>query len=65
MSNMSYCRFENALADLKDCYDELSENGLDVLSDRERKYAVALLKTCAAIASDFEDEALKTREVDP
>ena len=33
---MSYCRFENTLADMRDCLDAL-ENGLDVeeLSDYE------------------------------
>ena len=36
MGNMSYCRFENTLADMRDCLNAL-ENGLDVeeLSDYE------------------------------
>ena len=36
MGNMSYCRFENTLADMRDCLNTL-ENGLDVeeLSDYE------------------------------
>ena len=29
MGNMSYCRFENTLADMRDCLHTL-ENGLDV-----------------------------------
>ncbi len=36
MGNMSYCRFENTLADMRDCLNAL-ENGLDAeeLSDYE------------------------------
>ena len=36
MGNMSYCRFENTLADMEDCLNAL-ENGLDAeeLSDYE------------------------------
>ena len=36
MGNMSYCRFENTLTDMRDCLNAL-ENGLDVeeLSDYE------------------------------
>ena len=36
MGNMSYCRFENTLADMRDCLHAL-ENGLDAeeLSDYE------------------------------
>ena len=36
MGNMSYCRFENTLADMRDCLNTL-ENGLDAeeLSDYE------------------------------
>ena len=36
MGNMSYCRFENTLTDMRDCLHAL-ENGLDVeeLSDYE------------------------------
>jgi hypothetical protein len=28
MANMSYCRFENTLADLRDCLEALREDGL-------------------------------------
>lgn len=56
MSNMSYCRFENTLADLRDCYDALGESGLEDLSPDERRAAESLLVLCQNIAGDFEDE---------
>ena len=47
MGNMSYCRFENTLADMRDCLHAL-ENGLDVeeLSD----YEISALRSFADTA---------------
>ena len=47
MGNMSYCRFENTLADMRDCLHAL-ENGLDAeeLSD----YEISALRDFADIA---------------
>ena len=42
MANMSYCRFENTLGDLKDCLDAL--NNKSISSDREKIKAKGLLK---------------------
>ena len=39
MANMSYCRFQNTLTDLEDCLEELANNGLDNLSEDEKKAA--------------------------
>jgi hypothetical protein len=61
MANMSYCRFENTLRDLRDCYNNM---GIDDLSQSEfyaRRHMIAL---CMAIADEcgdllgqeFEDE---------
>jgi len=37
MSNMSYCRFENTLADLRDCYENLDDNlGENIYEARAR-----------------------------
>jgi len=47
---MSYCRFENTYADLKDCYEALSEKPIDDLSESERKYAKLLIKIACNIA---------------
>ena len=47
MGNMSYCRFENTLSDMRDCLNAL-ENGLDVeeLSD----YEISALRSFADTA---------------
>ncbi len=52
MSNMAHCRFQNTLADLRDCYDNME----DELSPEETKAQNALMLLCARIASDYESE---------
>ena len=51
MGNMSYCRFENTLADMRDCLNAL-ENGLDAeeLSDYEISALRGFADTAARIA---------------
>lgn len=44
MSNMSYCRFENTLADLEDCLQALAD-GVDV-SETEKRAADRMAKVC-------------------
>ena len=56
MANMSHCRFTNTLSDLKDCYQALAEEGLDSLSENEKKKALLLIKECRDLYFDFEDE---------
>ena len=53
MSNMSYCRFENTLPDLRDCLEHMDE--LD-LSDDESRARKRLIKVCKEIADDYADE---------
>jgi hypothetical protein len=54
MSNMSYCRFQNTLQDLRDCNDHL----WDDLSEDEETARQKLVKLCRQIVDDFEtDEA--------
>lgn len=57
MSNMSYCRFQNTLSDLQDCYEALGEI-MDVdnsgLSEDEEKALKRLIKLCTKIANDWE-----------
>lgn len=62
MSNMSYCRFENTLADLEDCRRVLEEDELtgvneygEHLSEHEFNKALELISTCKEIASMFEN----------
>ncbi len=49
MSNMSYCRFENTLHDLRDCWDNWND---EPESDSEKKAKERLTKLCKEIAED-------------
>lgn len=51
MGNMSYCRFQNTVIDLQDCYDHSDEE----LSKEEQRAKDRLIRICKQIASDFED----------
>lgn len=54
MANMSYCRFRNTLADLRECQGHLGDEvGDDEEEERARK---RLIQLCIKIASDFEGE---------
>ena len=56
MANMSYYRFRNTLADLKDCENALSDIFLDELQEEERVAALRLITICIRIADNFGDE---------
>ena len=68
MSNMSYCRFENTMRDLRDCegaLEELFNNGHeeDELSrEHELPSAKELVKTCQRILEMVADRADKPVE---
>ena len=56
MSNMSYCRYQNTLRDLEDCYDVMED---DPKSQEERSARLALIRLCCNIAREYggmEDE---------
>lgn len=46
MANMSYCRFENTLNDLRDCLEHIND---EIESEREYKARVDLIETCKEI----------------
>jgi hypothetical protein len=55
MSNMSYCRFQNTLGDLEDCYEALAEMddpGADLSPDEYMAFR-KLVKLCENIAGDY------------
>lgn len=54
MSNMSYCQFENAYRDLKNCLEALYSS--DDLSQSEEEYRDALIRLCIEIADNFDVE---------
>ena len=53
MGNMSYCRFENTLQDLRDCYNNLDD---DDLSAEETEAKQKLIALCKDIVEEFDDE---------
>ena len=52
MPNMKYCRFQNTLDDLRDCYDHMHEE----LSDEEERARKRLIKLCVDIAGDYGED---------
>ena len=50
MANMSYCRFQNTLGDLRDCDDDFEDGDLSEEEARARK---ALVKLCQEIADNY------------
>jgi hypothetical protein len=53
MPNMSYCRFQNTLPDLRDCEEHLDD---DDLSQEEKRARDRLIKVCIEIADAFREE---------
>ena len=47
MGNMGYCRFENTLSDLEDCFEHLDDQDL---SGEEEKARAQLIRLCVEIA---------------
>lgn len=56
MANMSYCRFQNTLTELKDCYAHLADDGLSKEEKRARDYLVGLCKTIVEDAEGEDEE---------
>ena len=54
MGNMDYCRFENTVGDLDDCYDAMiNEHNL---SESETKARKRLIVRCVDIACEYGHE---------
>lgn len=51
MANMSYCRFENTLSDLRDCFENMEDEDLSVYEAPAR---ISLIQLCMDIARDYE-----------
>lgn len=72
MTNMSYCRFENTVADLRDCIEQVealldgeSADFEPLTSDRERLARLELIELCMDVASRFADEGVELDHHDP
>ncbi len=55
MSNMSYCRFQNTLLGLRDCFDNMDDTDLDRYEEQARKQ---LIELCCEIADEYRPETL-------
>ena len=53
MANMGYCRFENTVRDLEDCYNHMDD---DNLSDTEKNKRAQMIDLCKNISNDYEHE---------
>lgn len=63
MANMDYCKFENTLGDLRQCYADMDID--DDASDYEKRARESLLLLCKDIAGDYAgeiEEILKERQ---
>lgn len=64
MGNMSYCRFQNTLGDLEDCFEALNSGNAfsrDMMDD-ERKARDKLISLCRDIYLEFSDEVIDENE---
>jgi hypothetical protein len=52
MANMSYCRFQNTVKDLQECFDCL----FDDLSPEEAKARKQLISLCRSIVAEVSDD---------
>lgn len=53
MSNMSYCRFQNTLRDLRDCYENIDDENL---SEEEQSAKEDLILYCYLILKEWREE---------
>lgn len=60
--NMSYCRFQNTLEDLRDCADNLDDRDL---SPDEWEARRRLIDTCVFIAKHYGDERVADEDTPP
>ncbi len=51
--NMSYCRFQNTLQDLTDCYENIHDADL---SENETKARKRLIEICIQISEEFAND---------
>lgn len=61
MANMSYCRFENTLTDLRDCEEALENIHDEVteMSSYEKNAVVKLIELCKTISDNWEMEEVQ------
>lgn len=58
MANMSYCRFENTLSQLLDCYENMEDPDI---SKSEHKARLRLYQLCQTIVNDYKEDELTNK----
>jgi len=56
MANMTYCRFQNTLKDLQDCFDALNDEPIDELSGDELASAKDMLLLCEEFIQEHSEK---------
>lgn len=56
MSNMSYCRFQNTLTDLRDCQEHINDEDLSKEELITRNYLVECCQEIVDEADEIEEE---------
>ena len=56
--NMSYCRFQNTVIDLDDCYENMMNENL---SEEEEKARERLIDLCEQIADEYGERRITKR----
>ena len=62
MGNMSYCRFQNTLPDLQDCYENMQDPA--DLSKEERRARRDMIDLCKDIIAEYGREEEEEEEED-
>ena len=62
MANMSYCRFENTLRDLRDCYNNMDSDDLSKSEFYARRHMIEMCMSIACehvdiLGQEFKDES--------
>lgn len=55
MGNMSYCRFENTMSDLRDCLNHIHREAENEYDERARKEMIELFRE---IGEDYEGDVV-------
>lgn len=56
MANMSYCRFENTLSDLEDCFEALQNGEIESTSEKKKAKRMLLRMAEFLLDNDILDE---------
>jgi hypothetical protein len=60
MPNMSYCRFENTVSDLRDCVDAMEEGGPD--GEEEIRAAKRMKDLCKRYLAAYKEQDFGSRK---